>query len=168
MQIWKELWQRMGFLLGLALYLTSTGLQAQNPEALLVVKNGSSLNAMDTAFRNRLQALGYEVTPITATSTTISSANGKSLVVVSGSVVSGDVNTKFRDTTVPVVCLEQGLYDDLKMTGSVSGTDYGTAGSQSTLTIADSSSPLAAGLSGNVPLASAARTVYWGKPSTTA
>jgi hypothetical protein len=139
-----------------------------NPQALLIVKDGAALNAMDSAFRDRLQALGYQVVPMSATSATSTSASGKSLVFISGSVVSGDVNTKFRDTTVPVVCLEQGLYDDFKMTGTVSGTDYGSASSQTTLSITDSVNPLAAGLTGSVNLASVARTVYWGKPAAAA
>jgi RHS repeat-associated protein len=152
-----------------AFILVGTSLvHAQSPEALFVVKSSGSLNAMDIAFKNRLEALGYQVVPITATSATASSANGKALVVVSGTVVSGDVNTKFRDTTVPVVVMEQGIHDDMKMTGTVSGTDYGTASSQTTLTITNPGSPLAAGLTGNVTLASAARTVYWGKPAATA
>jgi hypothetical protein len=160
--------RRFFLLLWLVFMFEGSWLYAQSPQALLVVNNGSSLNAMDTAFRNRLQALGYQVVPISAASATASSANGKSLVVVSGSVVSGDVNTKFRDTPVPVVCLEQGLFDDFRMTATVSGTDYGTTASQATLTITDSNGPLAAGLTGDVPLASGLKTVYWGKPAASA
>jgi hypothetical protein len=168
MHILGSFFQRTGFLLGLSLCFTFADLHAQSPQALFVVKDASLLNAMDTAFRNRLESLGYQVVPITATSANSSSATGKAIVLISGTVVSGDVNTKFRDTTVPVVCLEQAVLDDLRMTGTINGTDYGSAGTQSTLTITDPNSPLAAGLTGNITLASAARTVYWGKPAATA
>ncbi len=55
------------------------------------------------------------------------------VAVISESVSPASVNTKFRSVTVPVVVMEPLLFDDCGMTGLTSGTDYGSASSQTAI-----------------------------------
>jgi hypothetical protein len=130
---------------------------------VLFVVGNTTLSAGDTAIRARLQGLGATVTVRAAAPATSADAQGKVLIVISESVTSGDVNTKFRDGTVPVVCLEPALFDDFRMTGTVENTDYGQAGGQTELELSAVSHPLAAALT--VPISTAAGTFSWGRPA---
>jgi hypothetical protein len=136
------------------------------PVALLVT-NSLTLGAGDTAVRSRLQSLGYSVIVKTAPSTVTGDATGKALVVVSSTVTSGDVNTKFRAVTVPVLTWESGIFDDMGMTGGTAN-DLGTQPTQSQVSIVSATHPLAAGLSGVVSAVSPSSTFTWGSPNANA
>lgn len=73
-----------------------------NPNVLFVVES-TWLNSGDNWAKNRMQTLGLNVTVKTATSAIASDANGKGLVVISSTVNSTDIGTKFTNVTVPVV-----------------------------------------------------------------
>ncbi len=137
--------------------------------ALFVVGN-TTLNAGDTAIRNRLNTLGYGVTSISGAASATTNVNGKAIVIISSTVTSADVNSKFKDVTVPVVVCESAIMDDMKMTAGVSGTDYGTQTSQQTASMiaASSTHPLAAGLTGAPQICTVAATLSWGKPASSA
>ncbi len=137
------------------------------PHALLVVATGA-LSSSDQLLRTRLQNLGYQVEAVDGPSTTTAGAIGKAIIVLSESIVSTDVNTKFTNVVVPIVGLEPALFDDLRMTGTVSQTNFGDAQSQSAVTIVGSGHPLAAGLSGQVAVVSPANKFVWGAPAATA
>ncbi len=135
--------------------------------ALFVVSNAASLNAGDTAVKTRLEGLGYTVTLKTATASATSDATGKTLVLISSSVASGDVNTKFKSVTVPVITWEYALYDDMAMTNTTSGTDYGY-NTGTSMVITSASHPLAGGLSGTVNLYNTSTNIPFGVPSANA
>jgi hypothetical protein len=135
------------------------------PSALLVT--GTTVVAGDTAIRNRLETLGYNVVVKTAPSAVTADATGKTLVAVSSTVTAGDVNTKFRTVTVPVVTWESAIFDDMGMTGTVSGTDFGTQTGQTQVNVVAPAHPMAAGLSGLVTT-SASSTYTWGLPNANA
>nr|MBA3470161.1 hypothetical protein [Herpetosiphonaceae bacterium] len=135
--------------------------------ALFVVNNEGSLNAGDTAVRNRLAGLNYTVTVKTASTATASDATGKMLVLISSSVSSGSVADTFKSVTVPVIVWEQAIYDDMAMTGTILGADYGTA-SASSLTISNPGHALAGGLSGTVTVFTAAAAMPYGFPTANA
>ncbi len=135
--------------------------------ALFVVHNEGALNAGDTAVRNRLVGLNYTVTVKSASPSTASDATGKTLVLISSSVSSGDVAAKFKSVLVPVITWEYAIYDDLALTGTSATTDYGTAASSS-LVISNAGHPLAGGLSGTVAVFSAAASMPYGAPSANA
>ena len=69
----------------------------------------------------------------------------------------------FTDVAVPVWVAKPWLLDDMDMTGTAGGTDYGTVLS-ATVTIVDDGHPLAAGLSGEVTVNSGGRTMSFGVP----
>jgi hypothetical protein len=94
-------------------------------------------------------------------------ASGKSVVVVSSTVASADVNTKFRAAVVPVVNWEQALQDDFGMTDALAGSEGITQG-QTQVQITATIHPISAGLTGIQTVAMAAGDFAWGKPNANA
>jgi hypothetical protein len=147
-------------------------LWSTQPRNALLVVGSSTLNTGDTAARTRLQNLGYTVTVKVAGSTTNTSvkatdADGKTVVVISSTVVPANVTNKLRNITVPVVDWEFDILDDMGMTGLVSGTDFGTSSTtQTQLTISDPTHRMAAGLAGTQTVVTTATNFTWGKPNT--
>lgn len=140
---------------------------APKAPALLVAGN-ATLAKGDAAVQRRLQLLDYPVVLRTDSAATTADATGKSLVLVSSTVTSGNVNTKFKSVAVPVLTWESALGRYMGMTGQNSVSDFGTSGSQTSLLIENPSHPLAAGLSGNVAVVSPAQTFSWGVPNANA
>jgi hypothetical protein len=141
--------------------------EALTGTVLYVVGSSTSVNAADTALLNRLQGLGLTTQVKSASAATTADATGKVLVVVSSTVLSHSVGTKFRDVTVPVMTWDNQLYDDMGMTPAAWG-NYGTQSSQTQGSVVAPSSPLAGGLSGTVTLTSSSSTFNWGIANTAA
>jgi Big-like domain-containing protein/carboxypeptidase family protein/beta-propeller repeat-containing protein/IPT/TIG domain-containing protein len=145
----------------------------QQRNALLVV-GSATLNTGDTAARTRLQNLGYTVTVKVAGSNNNASvkptdADGKTLVVISSTVVPANVTNKLRNIPVPVVNWEFDILDDMGLTGLVSGTDFGTGSTtQTQLNISGPAHQMAAGLTGTQTVVTTATNFTWGKPNTNA
>ncbi|MDB5106798.1 MAG: C-terminal target protein [Fibrobacteres bacterium] len=161
-----------------------TNVQFKAPPVLFVAAS-SLLNAGDAAAKKRLEALGYAVTVKAAAATVSTDANGKDLVVVSSTIASADVNTKFRTVAVPVLTWENAILDDMGMTGTVGGTDYGTTAGQTQATIypavcnrstmytaatawGDGCHDMTGGLTGTIGLTRSASTFAWGVPNANA
>jgi hypothetical protein len=137
------------------------------PRALLVVENAGSLRASDEKLRARLTGLGFSVDVGKAPAVVTADSNGRGLVVISESVNPSDVGTKFTNAAVPMLVLEPVSFRDLKMTGGTWGTDKGDATNQTKLQIT-AGHPLAAGLSGQVTVVTAASKFVWGNPAAAA
>ena len=133
-------------------------------DAALLVVGSASLNDGDSAIKTRFEALGYAVTVKTAVGVTTADAAGKTVVFVSETCFDGDVNTKFRDVSAPVIVSESALFHDMMMTGPAAAVDWANTMSQTQLVVADESHPLAAGLKGTVTAASSPVHFGWGKP----
>jgi len=131
---------------------------------VLLVANSTTLGAGDTAVRNRLLATGHTVVVRTASGAVTADAAGKALVLVSSTVTSTSVNTKFRTVVNPVLTWESLLLDDLGMTGNAAA-DRGTLAAQTQVDIAAPTHPLAAGLTGRVTVTTSAQTFTWGRPN---
>lgn len=147
-------------------------LSTQPRNALLVV-GSTTLNTGDNAAKTRLQNLGFTVTVKAAGSNQnqaikTSDADGKTLVLISSTVIPANVTNKFRNVAVPVLLWEFDILDDMGMTGLVSGTDFGTTTNQNNLAITTPSHSMAAGLSGTPVVTTSASTFTWGKPNTNA
>jgi len=149
-------------------------LWSTQPRNALLVVGSATLNTGDTAARTRLQNLGYTVTVKVAGSNQNSSvkatdADGKTLVLISSTVVPANVVDKLRNIPVPVINWEFDILDDMGMTGLVSGTDFGTSSTtQTQLSISDPTHQMAAGLTGTQTVATTATNFTWGKPNTNA
>jgi len=143
---------------------------------VLFVANSTTLGAADTVLKTRLQDAGYTVVVKAAGGTApvqTADATGKALVVISSTVNSSDVNTKFRTVAVPVLTWENGEYRQsyMSMTGPTANTDYGTVAGQTQITITNPTHPMAGGISGTVNVVatgSPAQTLAWGRPNANA
>jgi len=135
-----------------------------NADILFVVGNAAALNASDTAISNRLKNYGYTVQVLCDEVADSIDAAGKKLVLTSATVISGNVNAKFRDVAVPVINWETFLEDDYRFTGDTAA-DRGNAGSQTALNITNTVHPPAAGLPAGIRMvATAAGDFSWGEP----
>ncbi len=137
------------------------------PPALLVT-GSIVLGPGDQAVKARLESLGFAVTTRAAAASFARDARGKALVAISSTVSVPAVNTKFRASIAPVLTWESELFDDLGLTGAQPGRDFGRIGGQRLAFVFDPASPLAAGLSGNVTIASVPSPFAWGRPRTSA
>ncbi|MGK7891837.1 MAG: DUF4347 domain-containing protein, partial [Leptolyngbyaceae cyanobacterium] len=137
-------------------------------DSALLVAGDSTLGQSDLALQSRLEALGFSVTIQDDQSSRSSDAAGHDLVFISESVSSGRVNTKFTDVAVPIITTEAYLYDDLALTQADLGSDYGIQGLQTSVTITEPASPLAAGLTGEVTAFALPNDINWGVPNANA
>ncbi len=133
---------------------------------LLVVADATALGQSDMAIRDHIQNASHTVQVISDELTVTGDATGKALIVVSSSVTSGNINTKFHDVAVPVINWEIALQDDFRFTGNTSADSGTTGGTQTSLNIINPDHPLAAGLSaGSHSVTTSASGFSWGVPT---
>ena len=130
---------------------------------VLFVVGSTTLSAGDNWVKNRLTSQGYNVMVKSATAAQTSDANGKDLVLISSTVLSTDVGTKYKHVTVPVMTWESYLYDDLRMTNSTSGSGYGTLWGVRQYQVANNH-PINSGLSGTFNVFTEETDISWGYP----
>jgi hypothetical protein len=87
-------------------------------------------------------------------------AEGKAAVVISSTLASGSVGSKFRDADVPVLTWEAQVLDDMRM-----ATGPGETFGVSELHVTDPDSPLAAGLSGDTTVYRGKDRLRWARPA---
>ena len=139
------------------------------PKSILYVHASGGPNATDNEIVAHLRNdLGFTVTTIGALASTAADATGKQLIIVSSTVGSGDVNTKFRDVAVPVLNWEQALQDDFLMTLNQDTITRGTTAAQTDIEIVTATHEMAAGLTGVVTIAPNTSDFSWGVPGAAA
>lgn len=107
-----------------------------------------TLTASDNLVISRLKSLGYDVADVLDTASTTSDATGKDLIVISSTVGSGNIGTKFTAVPVPIINWESALYDELGIeANNVNGL---AVTGQTDIEILDATHPLAAGLTKGV------------------
>lgn len=167
--------------------LGNTGFQDVQllPLSALLVAGSANLNAGDAAAKKRLEILGYAVTVKAALSASAADAKDRDLVVISSTVWSPDVGAKFSGVNAPVITWENALLDDMGMTGTTVGVDFGTTGprlglgifpsacERATMYIAssgwgDGCQDMAAGLTGTFDATRSNQPVSWGRPNAAA
>ncbi len=114
-------------------------------KALLVGRASIALG--DITFKKRLEKLGYQVTMVLDTDP--ASAGAFAVILISESSESIDIGSKYTANASPVVTSENRLFPRLDMSGSPVRDEHKTP-NQKTITILDSSHPLAAGLRGKI------------------
>lgn len=137
-------------------------------QALMVVWDSEEPDSSDRVLKTRLENLGYQVTLKADFAASASDATGKAIVLISETVDDILVGSKFRSVAVPVMVWENGIYDDMKMTGTGSGTAFADASGQTQVAMTGSTHPLAAGLLGNQTVYSASAWMAWGAPGSSA
>ncbi len=133
----------------------------------LFVSGAVPVTSADATAINRLESLGHTVIVIKDSASSAASANGMDLVVVSDSVAPSKISNKFTQVSVPVLAFEPWVYDNLGMTDSLAGTDYGRAANKTQMRVVGTHA-LTAGLSGVVAIGDAAASLSWGKPGANA
>lgn len=123
------------------------------------VPEGETLSTGDAAARDRLEYLGHPVVVSKGKDSVPGDAEGKAAVVISSTLPSGDIKDKFRDAAVPVLTWEAYVLDDMAM-----ATNPGETFRVSRVRISNAASPLAAGLSGEVPVYRGEDRLRWGTP----
>ncbi|MDB6169055.1 MAG: rane protein, partial [Verrucomicrobia bacterium] len=144
-----------------------------NPDATRI-KAQELVRANDLKMVERLKSLGFAVTAVDEHPTGDVLA-GVSLIVISDSVNTKQIQAKYKNVALPVVTWASDLYGAMGLTGKIAGEDYGTTGSGTKPPNGDrfawmvnGPSPLSAGLATNV-----IQDLYddnefvtsWGKPS---
>ena len=114
---------------------------------------------------DRLEDSGHSFTLVEDDDVQTSDANGKDMVIISSTVSSGKVNSKFTNTALPVITWEPWLYDDLKMTGNSVDIDFGSYSTTKKTNINAAGHPLAAGFTGQPDLFNGYNTVSYGAPN---
>ena len=145
---------------------TGGGASSCNDDILFVV-GSTPLNAGDAAVLAKLNNKGYNVTVKDQHQATTAQASGKGLVIISSTVHSGNIGSKYTHVNVPVLTWESWLYDDLKMTGTQVDHDYGSGWGYTKL-VRQNSHPISAGLSGTRTVMTHSEDYRWGKPSANA
>lgn len=129
---------------------------------VLLVTGGSMSNG-DKAVKARLERMGLSVVQMSDSAVTSNDATNKKLVIVSSSVGSGNISTKFRDSAVPVIVWESHVMDDMKMTADNDASRQKVAGKDSIVIL--NHYPLSAGLSGTVKVINTAGDLIFGVPN---
>ena len=135
------------------------------PMAYLIVADPTAMAATDIKLKTMLEGKGFTVM-LGDDDGLGAQANGSNLVVLSATVASEKITTKYRDTPIPTLVLEPGLFDDMMMTGTAAMKDFGEDNATQVAIAGDHA--LAAQLKGNVTVVAAATKLGWGKPAATA
>ena len=147
----------------LPILLWNTSASAANA---LFVASTVPVGAADQVLVSRLQGQGHQVTLVDDNAVSASDANGQDLVIISSTVSSGQVNTIFTTTAVPLITWEAFLFDDLGMTGSTFTVDLGFTSSDSVEVSGTHS--LSAFQTGVTPVVLNPTNLHWGVPSAAA
>jgi hypothetical protein len=134
-------------------------------KAILVTNGTPALSAGDMVMVDRLHGRGFVVTFTTDVAATPDVVAGQDLIVVSSSAESGPLGTKIRDVAIPVLCIENGAFPTMGLSGTTLATNYGSTFNQTAVTIADGAPSLAGGLSGSVTIAAEPAELGWAQPS---
>jgi len=148
----------------LAFFLSKPA-SAQFPDslALFVVAEAAGPNTAEQAISDRLDNMGFIVEYVDDDNVTDGSADGMSLVLISGTVVSGNVAGNMpglKDLAVPIINWEPALYDNLGFQNEGTG-EFNTT----EISIINSDHPLAAGLPDDIiTITTAEKAVSFGTP----
>ncbi len=132
--------------------------------ALIVV--GAGTHPGDTALENRLTPLGYTLTVKLASAAVPSDADGKSLVIVTGTAEPANVGVKLKNASAPMIVAQPLAYAGLGLVGSSADEGLSSAAT-TTIQILQPDHPLAAGLTNTPPVPAifaTPQTIGWGLP----
>jgi hypothetical protein len=119
---------------------------------VLLIVGELPLTPANEKVRRRVEGLGFEVHPHIVEPLSDEELRLATMVLITSTVESQDVNTYFRDLPIPIINWESAIFDYLGMTGPLWNGDAYASMSSGEALIRNPSHPLAAGLSGNVSL----------------
>lgn len=122
--------------------------------SVLLVAEPEDSGGGDESLQRRLETLGFHVVQKSGRVVTAADAAGRALVLISESVVSGDVSSKFRDVRQPVLVMEPSILGSMGMTDFGWNRYYGDVTEQTEVVVSATGGELAAGLNGKVAVTS--------------
>jgi hypothetical protein len=123
----------------------------------------------DYKLKTNLQKnMGFSVFATNNLKLKITDTAGKDVVYLSSSLPSDTSNRFFRNSRIPVVNSEAYYFQDLGMTDTLAGKDFGFSAFNGHLTIASPDHPVASGLKDSVEVLFCDGFYAWGKPSASA
>jgi fibronectin type 3 domain-containing protein len=131
---------------------------------ILMVVGSTALNTGDEAIRQHLVQKGYDVTLVAAKVVQSTSVVDQDLILISSTCASSEIGTRLRDIPIPVICWEPYLFDDMGMTGLVTGTDYHWLPDQSRIHVNGTSSSIASTVGGWQIVHTSSQAMGWGQP----
>jgi hypothetical protein len=143
----------------------SGGSSAPPGKSVLFVVGSVSLGRGDSAVKSRLANSGFSVTVVADSGLGNNPKVSQDLVLVSRTITSTNVGTKFRALAKPVMVWEPSLYDDMGMVPETSGSFGSTTSNSTSLVVNAAAGALAAGLSGTVVAFSSAQELNYGVPN---
>ncbi len=135
---------------------------APEPDVVFVVGNPLALNAADVAAVSHMSQGGRVVEVIDDAVVQSSDATGVKAVVISASS-SESPAARLREITTPILTWKPYTYDDLRMTGTVALTDYGSTNATQ-IVMSSINHPLRAGLNGTQTITTTTRSIAFGRP----
>lgn len=130
-----------------------------------VTKDASQPPAGDQSVADFLTSLGHTVVWLDEDNSTTADAQGKDLLYISSTILSGRVGARFRDVSIPVIVGESHLMDDMKM----SSGGYGNANGLEEIEVQASTHPVMDGLSGSaIAVFTPNDRGVWGRPGSEA
>jgi len=134
-------------------------------KSVLFVVGTTPLNAGDLSIQSRLAGQGYTVTVVKDGSLGSSPTVVETIVLVSRTVASTNVGSKFRALAKPVIVCEPVLYADMGFIDTATGASGNTSTPISSIVVDGTVGALAAGLSGAVAVFTSAQQVGYGVPN---
>jgi hypothetical protein len=133
----------------------------------LVVGDGNAESEGDVAIAQVFEAKGYLV--LSVDDSDDPDTGDLAFVVISPSTVAGTVAAKYRALPTPVIVMNSAVFDDMRMTGTMANTAFGTVNGRAiVMAQGQTAHPLSAGLSGTVNVAGGNAPLNWGVPAATA
>jgi thermitase len=136
-------------------------------KALLVVEYQGT-NAIlpgDVQFKNRLEWNGYIVTVKDQDEFVLSHTTGQDVVLIASSIYADTFGAKVRDLAIPVVTWEEEIFDDMRFNVAATGNanNWATGDTETSVRVVNSSHPLAAGYTGDLPVFQGVNQMAWSK-----
>lgn len=149
-------WKALALLVAACTVLIASPARAGS---ILYVYGNSGMFEFDYIMVDIMTELGHTVTAVASEECETSQAEGKALVYISNSAYAADVGTKFKGVAVPVMSNKFSNW----ITAGLILDGEGSSHETSTLTISNSSHPMAAGFSGTVSVFNSSLLAYFGK-----
>ncbi len=130
---------------------------------VIVVADPGNISATDDATKTRLESLGYAVTFVDDSTVTPAAVEGAALVIVSSYANSYVLAAKLNSAPQPIWVAKPWSLDDMGLTGTVAGTDYGSF-SRSAVNVVDPAHPMSGGYSGSVTVTPTNQAMSFGTP----
>jgi hypothetical protein len=129
--------------------------------AVVLVDAQSTAHANDVLLEEHLRQVGFTVEERSYVDA-VDAGEGIAVLVLSSSLLAGQIDPALPDRPIPVVVLESFSYERLGMTGNVQGDDFGDVNAT---TIDVEAGPFAIGPQGSVIVHMPASAINYGRPS---